>query len=343
MAYQLWLNNMDDVVTYKRKQEGKYYKPCKECFPLQFKIMGKVKDRFSIKEIDSLICGFRNEEEFIEQLRKFGNNYINDNREEKLLLTNYYNGRLYEKQIIFNDRFLQNYAINNRNCKQNTYTEQLGDFISYIKSIALNEVTSNYLLNPVKVESLSVDEKSKLKYIFSPDIDKKQGIITILSKYKNYMNEYEFQHKNNLDTIEIERELLYVDKEIKSYFVESYQNLRKMIEWECAYKDILEKKIKETSNEFERVALSSQLEQISIYKEYRNGISDRRDQITVLSVDDAKNIYSHKKGIRDIENEKLLELYSNGGIENVMENMSVDDIYSNPNDAEIIGLISKRK
>ena len=49
MAYQLWLNNMDDIVTFKRKQEGKYYKPCKECFPLQFKIMGKVKDKFSIK------------------------------------------------------------------------------------------------------------------------------------------------------------------------------------------------------------------------------------------------------------------------------------------------------
>lgn len=58
MAYQLWLNNMDDIVTFKRKQEGKYYKPCKECFPLQFKIMGKVKDKFSIKEIDSLTVWF---------------------------------------------------------------------------------------------------------------------------------------------------------------------------------------------------------------------------------------------------------------------------------------------
>lgn len=343
MAYQLWLNNMDDIVTFKRKQEGKYYKPCKECFPLQFKIMGKVKDKFSIKEIDSLTCGFKNEDEFIEQLRKFGHHYINEDREEKLLLTNYYGGRLYEKQIIFDDRLLQSYAINNRDCKQNAYTEQLGEFISYIKSIATSDVTSDYLLNPTKVSSLSVDEKSRLKYIFSPDIDKKQGIITILSRYKNYMKEYEFQHKNNLDTIEIERELLYVDKEIKNYFVENYQNLRKMIEWECAYKDILEKKVKETPDTFFQIALSSQLEQIAIYREYRNGISDRRSQVAVLSVDDAKDIYSREKGIRDIENEELLELYSNGGIENVMENMSIDDIYSNPNDAEIIGLISKRK
>lgn len=343
MAYQLWLNRIEDVITYKRNQEGKYYKPGMQCLPLIFKVNGIKKDKFSIKEIDSLICGFKDEKEFIEKLKSYGNNYINDNRVEKLLLTSNHNGYLHEKRILFNDKFLQKCAINNRKDKKIGYTEEVKQFISYIKNIALNDVTSNYLLNPSKVDCLTLEEKSKLKNIFPQNVKKSGQIISLLKNYKNYMSNYNFQYKNNLSTTEIEQELIYNDKEIKNYFLDNYQNLRKIVEWEHMYKEILMKKMKQTSSKFEQISFMSQIEQVNIYQDYRNGISDKRKQVFLLSVDDAKAIYEPKKNTRDIKNEKLRELYSAGGLENVMENMSIDEIYSNLSDAEIIGLIPGKK
>lgn len=355
MNYKLWLDSYNNVVAFYCKEKRNFYSYCKECYPLKFKSNNNLKDEFSIKEIDSLTCSFKNEEEFIKKLRNSGDRYISDSNEKHLLLTHVYHGYLKQDEIVYQDQLLKQYAINSRGKKELKMTSELNQFIEYIKSLALNDITSDYILDPTNIDNLSFEEKRELKDTLPQDIYKRNnnyynseqqvvrfGLSNLLKQYKIIKESYYTME----DTIELDEELAHINKQISSYFIENYQNLRKVIIWENKYKNILINKIDKETSEAKRIELLSQLEQIQIEQDYRNGINDRRNSIELISQEDAEIFIEQRENqkykITEITNERMAELYNQGGLTAVMENMDIDEIYGNMEDAHAIGLFPKQ-
>lgn len=347
MAYQLWLDDYQDVLTYYRKKQGKYYLDCKKCEPLQFNSKNKLKKFFSIKEIDSLTCSYQSEAAFLADLKKYGFSYFQDDSKDHLFLT-YENksGYIKQEEILYNNKLLRYYAIASRNISTLAPTNQLYEFIEYIKTLALNTTTSPYLLSPGKIADLSSDEKASLKKSLPQDISSKGHIIKLsLISYLKQYRDLSLQYKDLDSTLEVDCELDFINKKIYSCFTESYQNLRQMMIWEKKYQEILKKKMQDSTDDAKKVVLKSQLDQVQTQQNYRNGVEDKRSSSKVLSLEEAQasimisdNAYNQ---YTTIQNEFMMELFKKGGIEAVMENMSVDDIYNNIEDAKRLGILPK--
>lgn len=348
MGYQLWYDDYIKVNSYLRNKQKNIYPYLYKCKPLKLNSSDQNEKKYSIKQIDSITCNYKNEEEFIQDLKKIPENRIFDNQDYSLILTSEYRGKIRNQQVIYNDKLLQYYASSTQNKQKLDITPKLQEFIDYIKILATNSTTSSYLLNPYNVTDISEYDQVSLDLALGKDITKfgdnntivKPSLRTLLRHYNGLISSLNLGEEQENIMEDIRR----IEKQIQNYFTDSYKNLREAIIWEKIYRDVLEKSFENTTDEVKRIVLTSQINQVDSEINYRNGISDNHFKGDVLSYSDAEAIYLSKcdndAKYQEITNPKMKELYEWGGIDAVREYMDIDEIYQNGlDDAIAIGLI----
>lgn len=345
MAYRLWLDCYSNILTYYRKERGEYYLSCKKCDPLKFKVKNQLKQDFSIKEVDSLTCTYQDEKEFLSQLRKKGNCYFKDESIDHLLLT-YHNhsGKIKQVPVLYHNKLLRDYAITSRDKSKLDFTESISEFIEYIKEIAFHNTTAPYLLFPDKVRGITLEEKMLLKEPLPKDIPYQVDKVRIgLTSYLKNYRRLSLEDCELNSPLELDQELRFLNQKIYSGFLEDYQNLRSFMVWEENYQRVLKRQLQDEKDDATRMVLKSQLDQVQINRNYRNGEEDRRDEIEIISIDEAREIISFQEEskYKHIISDDMRDLLNSGGIEEVMNSMSADDIYQNMNIAKALGIIPK--
>jgi len=367
MAYRLYLDWLRNPPFNKWPKSKFFYN---NSTPLKFVLDGKEKDSFKIEEIDSLLCSFKNREEFIKELKSHNISYLNPEERIKDNLVLAYNakGQIIESDIIFNDKLLFEQAINLRNMKKNAkkgskvlteHSERLDNYICYIKSLAINKTTSDFILNPESISYLTLPEKAMLNSPFlnsfyikidngSTKNYRRLGLKDLLKNYVIYKNQEQYLSDNCASTLDIEKEIEEVDKKISLFFRQDYRNLRMMIEWESEYKEVLLSCLnKEELSDYEKEIIKVQLQKIDLAKRVRNRDNVTEEDICFLTMDE-KYIYYEILDIDQDENKgfnnpKIEGFYAYGGIETVMEQIDLDEILNSPEDAIKLGIIQKAK
>lgn len=368
MAYRLYLSDIKTIQNQdylkklskeKRNREKYFYD---DATPIQFSLSGKIKDHFKIEEIDSLLCGFKSERDFILELKKHNLSYLSEKEQNSLHLTLAYrqNGKTKECPIIYNDLLLLEQAISLRVQKRSVHhnekiltedSKRLDLYIQFIKSLAFNKTTRYFILNPKKIEYLDFDDREKLTTDILLDKSneedsnyiKYQGLRSLLESYVSMQEMYDDLYYKNLSTLDIEQELRNINRRIHSFFREDYRNLRKMIEWEGQYRQVLCSCLnKEELSQRRKNIILLQINRLDLIKKQR---SCREfvlgDLFSVDEEDEYDSNLSTSSSIKGFENEKIASLFAYGGLSEVMEQMDLDDILRFNNDAMLLGIIPK--
>ncbi len=360
MAYKLYLDNIYDI---NNKE--------KETSPLGFNVLRKKDERelkysFKIQEIDSLLCQFKSREDFVTELKKHKETYVKKDNKEYLVPTLVFenDGWSTKKEILYNNKFLARIALNFREKQRKAKskekivldkTDEISKFIKYVKSLATNETTRDFLLNPNKIDYLDSSDRKKLEKYFPSDIERynkkekskekiKPGLDTLLKEYLRYKKEYQTLRSRNESTLSIEADIRNINKEIENFFLENYQNIRSMLIWEEKYREILEKHINYEDVEEERYQIIKlQHQKVTLEKEVRNKESFR-DEFSYIDEKELNDTLKEDKSTT-LNNEDIEYLYKNGGIENIMNHIDLDDLYSAKyrTDAETLGIIPKKR
>lgn len=358
--YSMWIDNYFDVA----KSLGG--ESLKKCIPFAFNINGKkAVTKFKIEELDMLTSTYKNEQEFINDLLKYGDKYIKRESNNPVIITHSKNGKTYLDDVIYNDKLIALSASFLRREKSKKKSEKrillknsekMLNFIEYIKGLALNPETRVYLLDPDSLgEDVSYKDKKHLKKLVKDDTKTflglnnqnepeyhivKRGIRTLLSEYIKYSSIYKEKKENEEALISIEKDLLDISEQINLYFRNDYRNLRNMVAWENKYLEVLEKQLEKNDTIDNRYKLLPKIEEVNYQKKYRNDFIDKEmlnnfyDSLNYLVLNDTNNF---------IENEEIDTLFKEGGIEAVMENIDIDIIYgSSFNDAKKLGIVKKR-
>ena len=376
MAYRLYLNDFNTVKSYdelckmpkEKQQREKYY--YEVATPLRFYLSDKLKDSFKIEEIDSLLCGYKNESDFINELKKHNVSYLTSKEKNNKHLTLAYKAKRETKEapIIFDDLLLFEQATNLRS-KLNVATKdkkiltdnsnRLLNYIEFIKSLAMNKTTHNFLLKPMSIPYLDNCTASKLnidifndKYInktgsFGEETKVKVniGLRTLLEEYVTYKKLYDENMRYGESVLSVERELNRINDKINLFFRSDYRNLRKMIEWEEKYKEVLISSLENNNiDSKQKNIIKLQIKKLNLEKEYRNG---RISFCETLYIDEEEEYYSEislneQSRPKRFQNQQIAELYKEGGIEAVMEGMDLDQILSYTDDAIELGIIKRK-
>ena len=176
-----------------------------------------------------------------------------------------------------------------------------------------------------------------------------KNLRSFLYEYRVYSKAKE-QCLNNGESFElIQNDVDTVSKKISKNIKDNYRVFRNLVVWENKYLEVLEKQIKNVSSKEKLGSLSVLIEEIKLQKNYRN------DRIPKSQVEE---FYDNKEEIResaelnyreknnDIDDELMNFYFNEGGIDEVMKNVSIDDIYGNKNTyntAVELGVLSKRK
>ncbi len=154
--------NLQETVTMKQK-----YKQC-EC--LKFRVEGKICDMFKLAEIDSLLAGYQDEEQFLEALSRvtFTPN-LKKHHSYHLLATSKQQRKLLQQDLVFNSPLLKQYAIWERKSSSRPLKDssQLQAFIVKLLRLVENPETRAYVLSPSSLSSdISVEDTKRLnKYM----------------------------------------------------------------------------------------------------------------------------------------------------------------------------------
>lgn len=369
MAYRLYLNdiktiqNQDRLASFskERRNREKYFYD--DATPIKFSLSGQIKDNFKIEEIDSLICGYKSEEDFIKELKKHNISYLSAKEQNGSHLTLAYRqkGKTKECPIIYNDLLLLEQAISLRKQKgvvpgkQKILTEnsdRLINYIQFIKSLALNKTTRHFILSPKKIEYLDLDDREKLATDIlldksddgnKPGSPKYQGLRTLLENYVFMQEMYDDLYDKNLSTLDIEKELREANRRIYSFFREDYRNLRKMIEWESQYRQVLCSCLnKEGLSKKKKSIILLQIKRLDLVKKQRGCrefyVGD------LFSIDEEDEYDDHlptSSFANNFENERIASLFAHGGISEVMAQMDLDEILESKRDAMLLGVLPK--
>ncbi len=370
MAYRLYLNdiktiqNQDHLANFskERRNREKYFYD--DATPIKFSLSGKIKDHFKIEEIDSLICGYRSEEDFICELKRHNLSYLSTKEQaySHLTLTYRQNGRTKECPLIYNDLLLLEQAISLRkqkglvHNKQKVLTEnseRLEFYIQFIKSLAFNKTTRYFILNPKKIEYLDFDDRDKLTtdiLLDKPNEEgesrssKYYGLRTLLENYVSMQEMYDDLYYKNLSTLDIEKELREANRRIHSFFREDYRNLRKMIEWEDQYRQVLCSCLnKEELSKKRKSIILLQMKRLDLVKKQRGCREFYVGDLFSIDEEDEyeSNLLSHSSQNMSFENEKVASLFAQGGVSEVMEQMDLDELLQSKNDAILLGILPK--
>lgn len=370
MAYRLYLDDLKTPPLNKWPKSRYFFD---ESTPLKFILNGKEKNSFKIEEIDSLLCSFKNREEFIKELKSHNISYLTfeERTKEDLVLAYNVKGQVKEAKVIFDDKLLFEQAINLRANKKNAKkgtrvltecSDRLLNYVYFIKSLALNKTTSNYILHPKNINYLTLEEKATLNSAFlnSFYINVNQGSIknyksymklglqALLENYVSFKKQRDELSEKGISTLAIEQEIDNVNEKIILFFREDYRNLRRMIEWESKYKEILLSCLnKEELSDYDKEIIKVQLSKIDFAKAVRNSDNVTEDDFYFLTADEEylynEVIDTKKPSPEPFDNPRIAEFYEYGGIESVMEQVDLDEILKSPDDARRLGIIQKTK
>lgn len=264
--------------------------------------------------------------------------------------------------LIYNDLLLLEQAISLRRQKKSIHntqkvltedSERLGVYIQFIKSLAFNKTTRYFILDPKKVEYLDFNDREKL--ITDILLDKPnescesrgtkyQGLRTLLKTYISMQELYDDLYQKNLSTLDIEKELREINCRIHSFFREDYRNLRKMIEWESQYRQVLYSCLnKKELSQKRKDIISLQMKRVNLVKWQRSCCKLSMGDLFSIDEEDEyeSNLLSHSSQNMSFENEKVASLFAQGGVSEVMEQMDLDELLQSKNDAILLGILPK--
>lgn len=366
--YYMWNESFENLRRNFRRNNGEVKNRQKFLFNIDDRI--KV-GSFRIEQLDFLTSLYKDEKSFVEELSKdeYQNHYIENKQESKpitITISNKKSLKIKEIPVIYNDKFITRITSEIRIKKEQRDikkkeqnkkgksedivlegTSYLADFIEYIKTLATNDVSRKYLINPRKtLKELSLDDRYILNDAIKDDTVLNngrtiRGLRSILNEYVGYSRIYEERKNAGQSTLEIDENLKMIDNELSMHFRKNYHNIREVVVWENEFRNILKKQLKDKNTQ-NKDEIESCLNYVNFQKDYRN---DRMDKDEWEYYED-EFLYGKVEPIKmqreQISNEKMLELYNEGGIEAVWEGMDADEIYRSESDAADLGIIKRR-
>lgn len=352
--YSMW-NNSFYVIELTWKNESSKYSP----MAFHTSDRGMV-TKFKIEELDSLTSVYKDEQNFYNQLLKYGNTYIKE-KNSSIIITHTKNGKLYQDIPIYNDKMIRDMSHEIRIKKGQkksknrillSNSEVLLKFIDYIKGLVLDDNAYNYLLNPDFIsKDISLDDKKALYTLIKDDVintDGKvvaKGLRSLLNEYRVDYNAYKECIKNDESTLDISNDISKLEEKINYVIRSDYRTLRNLVAWENKYLEILKKQKNMTDSKREYTICSDLIQEVEMQKKYRNGEIPLEVLEMFYQDRDAITEYIEYKD-KVINDEEMLFYYQQGGIDEVMKNISIDEIYGNESkyqDAVKLGIVSKRK
>lgn len=360
MYYSMWNEKFENI----RKDFYRNNGEIKNINRFSFNIDGRRNvESFRIEQLDFLTSLYKNEKDFIDELCKYQGYYIDDPQNNKpitIATLNKKNLKIKNVPVIYNDKFINEITSEIRSKKLNRNkekgkvildnTEHLIDFVEYVKTLALNEISRKYLVNPRTslVDEIPIEDRYILKDFISGDKKLKNGMIkrglrSILTEYVGYKSFYDKMVNNGYLTLELDANLKTINNDLLMHFRSSYLNIREVIVWEDNLKRILEKQMQDKSCQ-NRDEIENCLNYINFQRSYRNDIIDKNEfeyyQYEFLYDKIEPLILNRKR--EPIKNEKMLQLFNEGGIAAVWEGMDADEVYRNESDAVRLGIIRTR-
>lgn len=359
--YSMWIDSREDVYNYLK---NKGVSSVKKCYPLAFNIDGRIGvENFKIEELDMLTSLYEDEQEFLSDLLKYGETYIKETPTNSIIITYQRGNILSSSSVIYNDQLIYEKAKEIRRKKKETKERVLlekdmllSDFIDFVKRLARNKISRRYLLSPDSLgDDVSYTDKKALKKLVKDDVRKflgevngeaqykvlEKGIKTLLTDYVRKYEIVEYNREKGISTLNVEKELEEVEKEIDLYFRKDYRNLRGMVAFENKYLEVLEKSIKRDDRIANRIVISPLIEEVRLQKEVRNGEQDRRVlEGYYMSLDNPVIL----KEPEFIDSEVVRTLLKEGGIAAVMEHLDADQLYGKYlSDTERLGIVKQKK
>lgn len=352
--YSMWNNSFYVIELTWKNKSSKYS-------PMAFNTSDRgIVTKFKIEELDSLTSIYKDEEAFYNQLLNYGNTYIKE-KNSNIIITHTKNGKLYQDIPIYNDKMICDMSHEIRIKKGQkksknrillSNSEVLLEFIDYIKGIVLDDNAYNYLLNPDFIsKDISADDKQSLRLLIRDDVINSEGKIvskglrSLFNEYRVKYNAYKECIKNDESTLDISNDISKLEEKINYTIRSDYRILRNLVAWENKYLEILQKQKNMTDSKREYAICSDLIQEVEMQKKYRNG---------KISFEALETFYRDQEVMKEcreqedtsVRDEKMLFFYQQGGIDEVMKNISIDEIYGSESkyqDAVKLGIVSKRK
>ena len=313
---------------------------------------------YKIEELDYFTAQYKNEEDFYNTLVEY--KYINEKTSttKSITISHTSRARLIQDEVIYNDKTVVKTAIDfilkKREAVSNKRKEvilldnsdEVLEFIDYIKNLALDEVSRKYLVGPYPffsdMEEVSLREMIPQEVYDANGVIKTKGLKGLLKDYINYTEIYNEAVKNNDDVLEASTNLDAVNSKIDKLIRGNYRVFRNLIVWESRYEKILKKELALSTDVVTRNTLSVLLEEVKLQKSYRNKkisrealeafYEEKKDRLEYIPEED-----------NHINNEELERMYQEGGIEKIMANVDADTLYSRNSNIKDIEVLSKKE
>lgn len=318
------------------------------------------KSGYRIEELDYFTSQCKNENEFYNAL--VSNNYIDISKSKtKSIVISHIkqSGKIVNDDIIYDDELVTKTALDiiAKKLRKSKYktsdkimvndSEEVLQFIEYIKNLALDKESRKYLIGPYPHYFDENDKLIDLEEMISKDFynsDKLcvEGLNSLLKKFVLYTNSYQESVMNNEDTIEAKSNLDRINKKIDKTIREKYLAFRNLIVWENRYEQVLKKEFEQEQNPKKKNIMAVLLEEVKLQRNYRNGKIDKCVLETFYSEKrDRMDYESSDENVGSFKNEEMERLYREGGIENVMINMDTDILYGNQDNLDDMEVLTK--
>lgn len=336
--YSMWnadFTKLKDSLTLYGRNTNQYS-------PFLFKTAkGELSAKFKIEDLDFLTSIYKNEDQFYQKLSQYGDTYIKNNYTKNIIITYVSKEKIKKQEVIYDDLLIYKIANEYRIKKTHKASKEkikldnskhLKHFINYIENLALNEDSRKYLIGPYPHFNDRYD--LELSLYLKDDIKSEgyvihKGLRSLLKDYVFYNNIYKECLKINEDTVEAENQLEEVKKKINNEIRSNYKDIRNLIVWENKYLEVLKKEFKETEDNILKNKINRLINEVQLQKKYRNGeVSEESLEIFYEEIPEEleKNIKETQK--LDIVDEDMLNSYNEGGIEQLMNDIDIDEIYS---------------
>ena len=351
--YYIWNDHFENVESYVKTGSP-------ICNPMIFDTSRcGLTDKFKIEELDALTSQYKDNKSFIEALLKYDNKYIKNENHSNIIITHKRKDNVYRDDIIYDDLMINKAAKELISKKKNKATgetvlisndEVLLEFIEYIKGLVTNEYLRQFVLDSVSKYENNTDLIMLERLITDDVISKdgnliKKGLKSLLSDYAFFCNVYSQCLETGESTEDVQKDIDKLNNQINYQIRGDYRVLRNLVAWENRLLKFLTELREGCGSYLENVTLSKLIDEIKIQKQYRNG------NVELCTVEtfyrDREFMYEDVScSSQPIENKELSTMFQYGGIEEVMKNYDLDEIYGstqNYKDAVKLGIVKERK
>lgn len=274
--YRLWLDTFKKVYNYEMKflelpkglqETATMQYRYKQSESLKFKVAGKIRDVFTLPEIDSLLAGYQNEEQFLEALSRQGETYQKKHASHNLIATYKKQAELVALDLVYDSPLLQKYAFLERKRTEGTSkklkgSEELNVFCTQLLNLVANKGTRDYVLDPEKLsKDIDLKDRAKLsnympksRKFVARDIRKCGVMYTnplyqALSEYAKSVDVKKSKEAQALPTLQEEEQLIICQKQVLKSLCKDYTTLRSAVLFMKTYQNIKEKQKMEVQEE----------------------------------------------------------------------------------------------